>query len=384
MAGRVVGFDLARAYALWGMFIVNFNVAFGTHEDRSPVGHFLTLFNGNSSTAFVMLAGMGVALMSSRGLDAPAARAELRRVLLKRAAFLLALGMLLYSWWPADILRAYGLYLAAGALFMFAPRRWSLLGAAGSIAVFHLLFFVVPYETGWHFPTLVYADFWTVRGWLRNSFYNGFNPVFPWLGFFLVGLYLGRLDWGAPATRRRVLGVGLALYVPVAALQLGADWLPVSEGLRFFLHADYLPPLLPFVLSTMGFALVLIAAAMTLGGRRGAHGALAPLAAAGQLTLTHYVAHLVAGMLLLAALSGRPFAGTRSSATPVRPLAILAFATAYFAVSVLASALWRRRFSHGPLELLMRRVSRERRAPAARPPAPAPGAERAGRPPGAR
>ena len=33
--GRVAGFDLARAYAILGMFIVNFNVVFGNpHQDQ--------------------------------------------------------------------------------------------------------------------------------------------------------------------------------------------------------------------------------------------------------------------------------------------------------------------------------------------------------------
>nr|EKX6474488.1 hypothetical protein [Elizabethkingia anophelis] len=56
MKKRIIGFDLARAYAIFGMFIVNFNIVFGK-DDNSFMGNFLKLFSGHSSTVFVMLAG---------------------------------------------------------------------------------------------------------------------------------------------------------------------------------------------------------------------------------------------------------------------------------------------------------------------------------------
>lgn len=89
MKQRIIGFDLARAYAIFGMFIVNFNTVFGNAKDESFLGQFLTLFSGNSSTVFVMLAGMGVALMSNRINEyGSEERWHLRFTLIKRAAFL--------------------------------------------------------------------------------------------------------------------------------------------------------------------------------------------------------------------------------------------------------------------------------------------------------
>ena len=58
MKQRIIGFDLARAYAIFGMFIVNFNMVFGSYNDQSIIGKFMSLFSGNSSTVFVILAGM--------------------------------------------------------------------------------------------------------------------------------------------------------------------------------------------------------------------------------------------------------------------------------------------------------------------------------------
>lgn len=66
MKTRIIGFDLTRSYAIFGIFIVNFNTVFGSHSNHNGLSGFLNLFNGNSSTLFVMLAGMGVSLMTSR------------------------------------------------------------------------------------------------------------------------------------------------------------------------------------------------------------------------------------------------------------------------------------------------------------------------------
>lgn len=93
---RVIGFDLARAYAILGMFIVNFNIVFGNYTNHDGLNRFLNLFNGNSSTLFVMLAGMGVALMSNRPEYSQQERKSIRSLILKRSGFLFVIGLLLF------------------------------------------------------------------------------------------------------------------------------------------------------------------------------------------------------------------------------------------------------------------------------------------------
>ena len=67
MNQRIIGFDLARAYAIFGMYIVNFNFSFGSVMTPSgPAGRFLNLFTGNSTAIFIICAGMGVALMTNK------------------------------------------------------------------------------------------------------------------------------------------------------------------------------------------------------------------------------------------------------------------------------------------------------------------------------
>lgn len=222
MNHRIIGFDLARAYAILGMFIVNFNTVFGSHKITTGLGGFLNLFNGNSSTTFVILAGMGVSLMTNRPQYDLAERQALQRKVTRRSWFLFVLGLLLYTWWPADILHFYGGYMHVAALLLFVPKRAYLLVAIASVLMFHGLWEIIPFDNGWNFNTLTYTDFWTVSGFLRNTFYNGWNPIFPWLAFFMLGMWLGRLDWQQQRTRLWVLGVGVVVFILIEVLQFVA------------------------------------------------------------------------------------------------------------------------------------------------------------------
>lgn len=357
MTNRIVGFDLARAYAIFGMFIVNFNTVFGSHEITSGLGGFLNLFNGNSSTTFVILAGMGVSLMTKRPAYSTLEKQHLRAKVIRRSWFLFGLGLLLCTWWPADILHFYGGYMHVAALLLFASKRMYWLGAAGSILVFHALLFVIPYETGWNFTTFDYADFWTLPGFLRNTLYNGWNPIFPWLAFFLLGMWLGRLNWQRRRIRRWVFGGGALIFSLTESVQVMAARGHVDPELTFYLTADYLPPFLPFMLGTASFALMLLVVCLEIGNRFADRSLLRALTATGQMTLTHYVVHLTLGIVLFWGLAGHAYTGTVNEQTPEPPALVLAFAVSFYTLSVVFSALWSRKFQRGPLEMLMRRVA---------------------------
>ncbi len=354
---RIIGFDLARSYAIFGMYIVNFNIVFGNYNDTSIAGKFLSLFSGNSSTVFVMLAGMGMALMTSRRAYAYEERRKLRNTISKRACFLFGLGLLLSLWWPADILHFYGGYMLIAALLLFLDKKYYLYAAAVAVIVFHALLFIIPYETGWDLETLQYEGFWTINGFLRSTFYNGWNSIFPWFTYFAVGMYLGRLDWTLSKTQFRSFAIGLVLYLSVLLLQVIAGYLPLNEEIKLFINADYLPPFLPFVVSTLGFGLMLIAFFMYIGKFLSENSLAKNLAKTGQMTLTHYIAHLTVGMLILGVVTNREYAAKMNDKEPVHPLIIFGFAMAYFVVSYYFSKLWAKRFKNGPFEMLMRKIS---------------------------
>ena len=357
MNNRIIGFDMARAYAILGMYIVNFNTVFGSHTVTTGLSGFLNLFNGRSSTAFVILAGMGVSLMSNRPDYSPLEKSQLRRKVIRRSWFLFGIGLLLYTWWSADILHFYGGYMHVAAVLLFVPKRIFWLAAGAVLAIFHGLLLVIPYDTGWNFDTLTYTDFWTVSGFLRNTFYNGWNPLFPWLTFFLLGMWLGRLDWSQNRVKVWVFGVSEFIFLLTEGVQSWATHYPLNPDLRFYITANYLPPFLPFMLSTASFALVVIMICLEVGARFSSNALVQALAATGQMTLTHYVIHLTLGILLFWGLTGHAYTGTINEQLSESPATILAFALGFFALSVVFSLIWKRSFRHGPLESLMRWIT---------------------------
>ncbi|RWX00785.1 DUF418 domain-containing protein [Flavobacterium cerinum] len=357
MKQRVIGFDLARAYAIFGMYIVNFNTVFGLHNDKSLLGKFLSLFSGNSSTVFVMLAGMGIALMTNRSGYTSEEKNKLRTVIGKRAVFLFVIGLLLSLWWSADILHFYGAYMGIALLILFINKRYYILMAGFLILVFHILLMFIPFETGWNFDTFEYSDSWSFSGFIRNFFYNGWNSVFPWAAYFIMGMYLGRLDCGELKTQKKMFIAGLVLYITITVLQWRSNYMNLSEDVYFYINADYLPPFLPFMLSTIGFGLMMISGFMYLGNIVADKQFAKNVAATGQMTLTHYISHIVFGMLLLAFLADKEYTGHVTQQEPISAFYILLFSIFYFITSYYFSKLWVQKYKNGPLEMIMRKIS---------------------------
>jgi uncharacterized membrane protein YeiB len=243
------------------------------------------------------------------------------------------------------------------ALLLFVNKKYYLYAGIAAIVIFHLLLLVIAYETGWDFETLQYKDFWTINGFLRNTFYNGWNAIFPWLAYFTVGMYLGRLDWTIPNTQKRFFFIGLSLFLTVSVVQYIVNKLPVSDDIRFYINADYLPPFLPFVLSTTGFGMMLISFFMYLSKFLSDNKFANDLAKTGQMTLTHYISHLTIGMLLLAFLTGKQYSAKMNEQTPLHPMLIFGFALTYFIFSFYFSKLWTKKFKNGPFEIIMRKIS---------------------------
>jgi uncharacterized protein len=357
MKNRIIGFDLARAYAIFGMFLVNFNTVFGSHTNHHGLSGVLNLFNGNSSSLFVMLAGMGVSLMTSRNDYTSEERTKLKSIITKRSWFLFVFGIAFYLWWPADILHFYGGYMHIAVLFIFVPKKYFLYAAILAIIVFHILLTIIPYETGWNFETFMYPDFWTVSGFLRNTFYNGWNAIFPWIAFFFLGMYLGRMDWKDNRTPKRILWIGASVYIIIFILQYFATSITSNKDLLFYLTADYLPPFLPFMLGTASFGLILISIFIFIGNRFGNTVLAKTMASTGQMTLTHYIAHLTIGFFMLSMFAGKTLSYEMLNEPPTPPLTILIFGMAYFLFSCAFSYFWANKYKNGPLELLMRKIS---------------------------
>jgi uncharacterized protein len=358
MQYRIVGFDLARAYAIFGMFIVNFNFSFGSFQDKSLTGQFLNLFTGNSTAIFIICAGIGVSLMvSPLKNETNEVKAIQKSVVMKRSWFLVAIGLLLYDWWPGDILHFYGGYMHIAAFILFVRRRYFLWGAGLAIIIFHLLLTIIPIETSWDFSTFRYADFWTLRGFLRNTLYNGWNPLFPWIAYFLLGMWLGRINWQQGRIRRYVFLTGLGFFLLFEGVRQYAVYNKFSHEILDYIMAEYFPPYLPFMVITASFALMVIATSLWLGDKYGQTVLIKWLTETGKMTLTHYILHLTAGMLVVEYLSGKKYTGLLQTEAPLSPDVILVFSVSWFLLSIVFSVFWSKKFNKGPVETLMRKIS---------------------------
>lgn len=354
---RVEGFDLARGLAVFGMVLVNFKFVMGLEGvDTGPLGRLAGLFDGRSAATFVTLAGIGVSLLSRNARETQNSEelSRCRSLLLKRALFLLGAGFLDSFLWIGDILHFYAAYLLIAALLLNAQARrlWGF--ATASIVVFVVLFILLDYEKGWDWEALTYAGFWRPRGVLRHLFFNGFHPVFPWVAFLLVGMWLGRQDLSEPARQRGLFawGVGAtalaeglsAVLAPWAASDGGEDgaWCALLFG------TQSMPPTPLYLISGGGSASALIAACLYISGRFSGSPWLKPLENAGRMALTIYAGHVIFGLWALEWFELIEDKSIRFA---------LVSSGVFYAGAVFFAWAWSRRFSRGPLEGLMRRIS---------------------------
>jgi uncharacterized protein len=356
-AERVPGYDVARALALLGMIVVHFSlVAAADRSGPAWLAGVLALLDGRAAATFVVLAGVGLTLMSRRAIASgdPMALAEVRKAVVRRGLFLLAVGFLNLAIWPGDILRVYGVSLLLASRLLAASGRRLLALAAGFAAAFAVLVVVGDFEKNWDWRTLTYRNLWTPAGVVRNLFYDGFRSVLPWTGFVLFGMWLGRLDLADRRIGRRVLAaaVAVAAAAEVASRLLVSHFLArPTEGLdaetvRALFGTESMPALPLFLLAAGGTATAVIA--LCVRAASWPCRAWRPLAATGQMALTWYFAHIVLGLGLLVAL-GR--VGTE-------PLPVAAgYGLLFFGAAVLVSWCWKAAFRHGPLEWVMRKVA---------------------------
>jgi uncharacterized protein len=357
---RIIGFDLARAYAIFGMYIVNFNFCFGftwLPLDPEPMNWFLSLFTGNSTSIFIFCTGMGLVLMSKNAGSSKEQRAKMKSIVLKRSWFLLALGLLLFSWWPGDILHFYGGYMHIAAFLLFIPKKYYLWIATFVVISYHILIYFFNVETGWDLSNFSYLDFWTIKGFLRNTLFNGWNSMFPWLAYFLVGMWLGYLNWQDNTIKKRVFSFGFIVFIIFEALRYYAKHADMVEFWKKFILFEYFPPYFPFMALTMSFALMVIPICMFLGERFGHLTITKWIAATGRMTLTHYVLHITLGILVLGLISGIKYTGFAQPMTFLKPTQVLLYSIGWYILSIIFTIIWSKYFKNGPLEMLMRKLS---------------------------
>ena len=349
-AVRITGLDLARALALLGMIVVHFDlVVAGAFKEPAWLSALVESCQGRAAATFVVLAGVGGSLGSARARlrGDPTLRRAARVSLLRRGLFLFVIGCLFMVIWPADILHSYGVWLALGAALLFARTSVLIVVALASVAISTAFLLTDKFFVHWNLLDLTYNGLWTPVGFVRNLFLDGWNPLFPWFGLYVYGLILGRLDLRSPSVRIRLAGAALA--VGAAVVLVSKAWAPnlvFSFRPAHLLMIGATPPTPMFVELGASIATLMIMGSIEVANRMPR--LVAPLVSTGQLALTLYIGHVIVGLGTLEEM-GRLGGQTLTYA--------VTSAFVFFGIAAVLSHLWRKRFSRGPLEALMRAVS---------------------------
>ncbi|TKB52823.1 DUF418 domain-containing protein [Ferrimonas aestuarii] len=359
MNQRVLGFDVARALAIFGMVIVNFKIAMSADSGNSLLLGFSTLFEGRSSALFVMLAGVGISMLAKRArIEGSANLINLaRRRVAKRGLLLFLVGLLYTPIWEADILHFYGIYFLFAVPLLFSPQRTLLAVAVGVVLAFPLLMLIVDYGANWDWDSFQYRHFWTLDGMVRHLFFNGFHPVFPWAAFLVFGMWLGRLDLSQASIRVRLFSVALTVllltetlfYVIRMEVGNGHSVGLTAEEVEFLLSVSIIPPLPQYMVSATCSSVMVLVASLYFADKYQNRAPIQWLSQTGRLALTLYVAHVVLGMGLLEQLGWLEGQDIASS---------LVSALLFCLGGTIFSALWLGAFKEGPLEWLFRKLAR--------------------------
>jgi len=375
---RVIGVDVARGLALFGMMAVH---VWDTIEDGVPTTP-TVVAGGRSAATFAVLAGVSIAFLSGgrRRLEGRA-RTAAGAGLAVRALAIGLIGLLLGLTGTGIevILPAYAvLFLLAIPLLGLSPAVLGTLAAALALAGPVLLVTTSDLDL-----PHIYADSPTLLtvvtepvGLLSSLFLTGPYPVVVYLAYLCAGLAVGRLDLTSRRVAVWLLGGGAALAVAAKSVSdvllypfgglnrltaaTGEDpttllWEPEQASSWWYLalsgpHAHTTLD----VMHATGSALAVLGGSLLLTRVRVVDRLLRPLQAAGAMTLTLYSAHV----LLIAV-------GVFDDSELGQYLFLVAG-------SLLFASLWRRRRAQGPLEGLVGRASgRARRAVLGGPAVPA-------------
>ena len=353
---RIEGYDVARGLAVFIMIFVNFEMVLA---EKTMTGIYHAVFDfmhGKGAAMFVVLAGVGISLMvkPARVNNDRQLLWTKQLILLKRAVFLFVFGLLYLPLWPADILHFYGFFISIGAWMAASRSKWLWITFAILVFSYPFILTVIDYETGWNWIITEYTDFWTPTGFVRNLLINGFHPVIPWLAFVLAGLWLGRQNLYDKRLRRKILLSALFVVIVLQFLSTKSIQYAVSnhilnaEDALSILGTTPMPPMPFYMIYGTAFSFLIIILCIIFTERYAGSKYLKTLVVTGQMAFTHYVGHIVIGMMAIYLWVGENACSVGF---------IFGYAFFYSVASILFSYLWRKRYKRGPMSILMRKIT---------------------------
>lgn len=376
--GRMIGLDVARALAIFGMFAAHIGPE---PSVGGPMGWLMEVARGRSAALFALLAGFTLILLMGRPQPRTgrSGRQAAGRVLI-RAAVLIVLGyaLVLLDTDVDVILAFYGLlFVLALPLYRLKARTLAIIAASTALVLPQVLYLLrAAVDGGSWADTLIDLDPLariTDSDGVLELFVTGEYPALTWFSFIVAGMALAKLDLSRRDTLVKlactgaglaVIGYGgswLALYlVPGARAAVSAAagggppasaWWSDAVGEEFASgYPAWLLVAVPHsqttwsIVGNTGVALAVLAVCcLTVQLTKDHPRLLAPLAAVGSISLTAYVAHIVVIHFL--------GADNLEDLDGWAPLQVfLAFTVA----AMLFALLWTHYFRRGPLEYLLR------------------------------
>ncbi len=343
---RMVALDAARALAVIGMIAVNT----GPRGDYGLLEMLYRIPHGRASLLFVLLGGIGVSLMTRhyRQVQAPLPWAAL----LWRCLLLLLGGLALQELehGVAVILQIYALLILFSIPLLRRSGKTLLVVSALSVIMGPLIWIAIQSQTDGRFdrePVSASDAPWEI---LTGIVFTGPYPLIVWAAPFVLGIWLGRQKLTEPKVSTRLIlygaiaAVGARLLSAALVILFGEPTSHIAWQRLFSAVAHSQMPL--WLISATGSAAFVLG--LCLKVRSWSQPWLSPLIFLGQTALTAYVGHL-----LILAFVVRP--GPENLAQGV-------IATAGTVAALMAFAwLWRRNFTRGPLEALLRTPKRHSR-----------------------
>lgn len=359
-AARLEGIDFARAIAFLGMMMVNFHIYIHNADtDPAWMTQLANLFSGRAAATFVFIAGVGTALLTARWRrtrDSGDRRAA-RLSLLKRGLFLFIVGVSFRAQWPYDILHFYGVFLGLAALVFTLHARWLVALAIATTLGFVALYLFLPPTFGidyWESPS-----FHEPGAALRDVFFTGHHPAFPWFAYFLTGLAVGQIDLHKSSNHWKLLIGGVVLIALAKAIKFAAldlnyiKLVPVEEwGYALPYIADLFgssayPPTPLYVMFGLGVGFIVLSLSLMLCASDARRAFVQPVIYAGQMALTLYLAHVFIGVTGIEWFLPEEMESI---------FWLYGIVITFFIASVIFATIWRRYHARGPVEWAMRRL----------------------------
>lgn len=352
---RLRGFDLARAFAVWGMILVNFRMIFHGQGGNVLLEIFTRFLDGKAAAAFLIIAGATLARTTSKAREAnnPTLHKHDHWRVIRRAIFLFVLGIGCALVWTGDILFYFAVYLPFTIPLLWGTPQRIWLAVLAVMLGSTSAFFMFNYEPAMGSGIMDFEAFFQPETFVSRIFLNGLYPLLPWLSFLLIGLWLGRQKLHKDYVRRGVMVPAIIVFIISQVLSTGLHWaqyfqfIPsLGDAGKLFLSNDP-SPLPMFILNAGSAGLVAVVFCISLMEKYPKSVALTELAHTGQLWLTIYTAHVLLGIGVPAIM------GLNRTALETVEF-VWMYGTGFFLIAILFSSVWRKRFKHGPLEKLYR------------------------------